>query len=87
MSQSIYVIDAVRTAIGKYAGTLSATRPDDMGAHVIKALINRNPNIPFEETEEVILGAANQAGEDNRNVAYVCFVVGPSYQRFWLYSQ
>ena len=69
MSQSIYVIDAVRTAIGKYAGTLSATRPDDMGAHVIKALINRNPNIPFEETEEVILGAANQAGEDNRNVA------------------
>ena len=69
MSQSIYVIDAVRTAIGKYAGTLSGTRPDDMGAHVIKALINRNPNIPFEETEEVILGAANQAGEDNRNVA------------------
>ena len=69
MSQSIYVIDAVRTAIGKYAGTLSGTRPDDMGAHVIKALIDRNPNIPFDQTEEVILGAANQAGEDNRNVA------------------
>lgn len=69
MSKQVYVIDAVRTAIGKYAGTLSTVRPDDMAAHVIKALIERNGNIPFELTEEVILGAANQAGEDNRNVA------------------
>jgi 3-oxoadipyl-CoA thiolase len=69
MSKQVYVIDAVRTAIGKYAGTLSSVRPDDMAAVVIKELMKRNPNIPFETTEEVILGAANQAGEDNRNVA------------------
>lgn len=69
LNQSVYVVDAVRTAIGKYAGTLSTIRPDDLAAHVIKALISRNTNIPFEQTEEVILGAANQAGEDNRNVA------------------
>lgn len=69
MTREVFVIDAVRTAIGKYAGTLSSVRPDDMAAHVIKALIERNPNIPFDSTEEVILGAANQAGEDNRNVA------------------
>ncbi|MCK9481624.1 MAG: acetyl-CoA C-acyltransferase [Bacteroidia bacterium] len=66
---SVYVIDAVRTAIGKYAGTLSSVRPDDMAAHVIKSLIDRNPKVDFSKTEEVILGAANQAGEDNRNVA------------------
>ena len=69
MPKQVYVIDAVRTAIGKYAGTLSSVRPDDMAATVIKELMARNPGIPFETTEEVILGAANQAGEDNRNVA------------------
>ncbi len=69
MSKQVYVIDAVRTAIGKYAGTLATVRPDDMAATVIRELIRRNPSIPFEQTEEVILGAANQAGEDNRNVA------------------
>ncbi|MEZ4804984.1 MAG: acetyl-CoA C-acyltransferase [Bacteroidia bacterium] len=68
-SQSVYVIDAVRTPVGKYAGTLSSVRPDDMVAGAMKALMARNPNVPFNETEEVILGAANQAGEDNRNVA------------------
>jgi acetyl-CoA C-acetyltransferase len=67
--ENVYVIDAVRTAVGKYAGTLSGARPDDMAAHVIKALLNRHPNLPFHETEEVVFGAANQAGEDNRNVA------------------
>ena len=69
MSQTVYVIDAVRTAIGKYAGSFAQVRPDDLAAHVIKAIMARNPNIPFNETEEVIFGAANQAGEDNRNVA------------------
>jgi 3-oxoadipyl-CoA thiolase len=69
MSKQVYVIDAVRTAIGKYAGTLSSVRPDDMAATVIRELMKRNPSIPFDTTEEVILGAANQAGEDNRNVA------------------
>lgn len=66
---SVYIVDAVRTAVGKYAGTLATIRPDDMAAHVIKALLKRNPNIDFTQTEEVILGAANQSGEDNRNVA------------------
>jgi len=69
MTNEIYVIDAVRTAVGKYAGSLANIRPDDLAASVIKELINRNPNISFNETEEVILGAANQSGEDNRNVA------------------
>ncbi len=69
MSQAVYVIDAVRTAVGKYAGSFAQVRPDDLAAHVLKALVARNPNIPFNETEEVIFGAANQAGEDNRNVA------------------
>jgi 3-oxoadipyl-CoA thiolase len=69
MTNEIYVIDAVRTAVGKYAGILANIRPDDLAARVIKELISRNPNISFNETEEVILGAANQSGEDNRNVA------------------
>ena len=66
---TVYVIDAVRTAVGKYAGTLSSVRPDDLAAIVLKAAIERNQNIDFSLTEEVVLGAANQAGEDNRNVA------------------
>ena len=69
MTNEIYVIDAVRTAVGKYAGSLANIRPDDLAARVIKELTSRNPNISFNETEEVILGAANQSGEDNRNVA------------------
>lgn len=64
-----YIIDAVRTPIGRYGGKLSTIRPDDLLAHVIKALINRNPNIDVNAIEDVIAGAANQAGEDNRNVA------------------
>ncbi len=67
--KSTYIIDAVRTPVGKYAGALSSVRPDDLGAIVIKALIERNPNIDVNAIEDVIFGAANQAGEDNRNVA------------------
>lgn len=67
--KTVYVIDAVRTAVGKYAGTLSGIRPDDLAAIVIKALIDRNPNVDFSRIEDVVFGAANQAGEDNRNVA------------------
>ncbi|MES2691111.1 MAG: 3-oxoadipyl-CoA thiolase, partial [Bacteroidota bacterium] len=67
--KSVYVIDAVRTPVGKYAGTLSSIRPDDLAAHVIRAVIERNPLIDVNEIEDVIFGAANQAGEDNRNVA------------------
>lgn len=67
--KAVYVIDALRTPIGKYAGTLSSIRPDDLAAHVIKAIMLRNPSIDANAIEDVILGAANQAGEDNRNVA------------------
>ncbi|CEG27339.1 3-oxoadipyl-CoA thiolase [Bacillus sp. B-jedd] len=63
------IIDAVRTPIGRYNGALKHVRPDDLGAAVIKALLERNPSVPLEEIEEVVLGNANQAGEDNRNVA------------------
>jgi 3-oxoadipyl-CoA thiolase len=69
MSNNVYIIDAVRTPIGKYGGTLSTVRPDDMLAHVIKALVERNPSIDVNAIEDVIAGAANQAGEDNRDVA------------------
>ena len=65
----VYIIDTVRTPIGKYGGALSNNRPDDLLAHVIKALIARNPNVNVNAIEDVIAGAANQAGEDNRNVA------------------
>lgn len=65
----VYIIDAVRTPIGKYGGALSGIRPDDMLAHVIRELIQRNPRIDPEAIEDVIAGDANQAGEDNRNVA------------------
>ncbi len=67
--KQVYVIDATRTAIGKFGGTLSTVRPDDLLAHVIKTLVERNPSIDVNEIEDVIAGAANQAGEDNRNVA------------------
>ena len=67
--QTAYVIDAVRTPIGKYGGALSTIRPDDLLAMVIKALVNRNPSIDVNAIEDVIAGAANQSGEDNRNVA------------------
>jgi len=64
-----YIIDAVRTPIGKYGGGLSSIRPDDLLAHVIKSLLIRNPGIDVNAIEDVIAGDANQAGEDNRNVA------------------
>lgn len=67
--QTVYIIDAVRTPIGKYGGALSNVRPDDLLAYVIKALINRNPSVDINAIEDVIAGDANQSGEDNRNVA------------------
>lgn len=67
--ENVYVIDAVRTPIGKYGGALAGMRPDDLLAHVIKALVQRNPTADVHAIEDVIAGAANQAGEDNRNVA------------------
>ncbi|MBS1774974.1 MAG: acetyl-CoA C-acyltransferase [Bacteroidetes bacterium] len=64
-----YVIDAVRTPIGKHGGSLATVRPDDLLAHVIKTLVERNPKIDVNAIEDVIAGSANQAGEDNRDVA------------------
>lgn len=66
---SAYIVDILRTPIGKYAGTLSSVRPDDLAAHAIKELMKRNPGVDAAWIEDVILGAANQSGEDNRNVA------------------
>jgi acetyl-CoA C-acetyltransferase len=66
---TVYVVDIVRTAIAKFAGALSAVRPDDLAAMTIIKLLERNPGIDVNEIEDVVLGAANQAGEDNRNVA------------------
>jgi len=69
MSKDVYIIDGIRTPIGSFGGTLSPVRPDDMAAHVIKTLMERNPSVKGEEVEDVLFGCANQAGEDNRNVA------------------
>lgn len=67
--KEVYIVDACRTPIGRYGGALSAIRPDDLLADLLKALLARNPNVDWNAIEEVISGAANQAGEDNRNVA------------------
>lgn len=67
--RDVFVIDAIRTPIGKYGGVLSSVRPDDLLAHVIRELLVRNQSIDSSEIEDVIAGDANQAGEDNRNVA------------------
>lgn len=67
--RDVYVIDCIRTPIGKYGGALSSVRSDDLLAHVIKELLARNKSVDPTEIEDVIAGDANQAGEDNRNVA------------------
>ncbi|MET1177383.1 acetyl-CoA C-acyltransferase [Peribacillus simplex] len=67
--KDVVIIDAVRTPIGRYKGALRSVRPDDLGAIVIKALTDRNPELPPDQIEDVIFGNANQAGEDNRDVA------------------
>lgn len=67
--ETVYVVDAIRTPIGKYGGALCNIRPDDLLALVIKAIVKRNSSIDVNAIEDVIAGAANQSGEDNRNVA------------------
>lgn len=64
-----YIIDYIRTPIGSYGGVLSSIRPDDLGTIPLKYLVKNNPSIDFEAVDDVIMGCANQAGEDNRNVA------------------
>jgi 3-oxoadipyl-CoA thiolase len=73
--KEIFVLDILRTPIGKYSGTLASMRPDDMAAYVIKKLLERNPNIDPKSIEDVVFGAANQAGEDNRNVARMALLL------------
>jgi len=64
-----FICDGVRTPIGKYGGVLASVRPDDLAAHVIRTLVERNPAVDWHAVDDVYLGCANQAGEDNRNVA------------------
>jgi len=70
-----YIIDAVRTPIGRYGGALSSVRPDDLAAIVIRALVDRNKWLDTKEIEDVLFGAANQSGEDNRNVARMALLL------------
>ena len=69
MSKDVFIVDGIRTAIGNFGGTLSPVRADDLAAHVMKALIDKFPSLDLNQIEDVIFGCANQAGEDNRNVA------------------
>src|SRR5688572_5292808 len=64
-----FVCDAIRTPFGRYGGALASVRPDDLAAVALKALIERNPKLDAQRIEDVVFGCANQAGEDNRNVA------------------
>ncbi|GAB3388058.1 hypothetical protein GCM10027514_29620 [Azotobacter armeniacus] len=69
MSRDVFICDAVRTPIGRFGGALAAVRADDLGAIPLKALLERNPQLDPEAIDDVFYGCANQAGEDNRNVA------------------
>ena len=73
--RDVFLCDAARTAIGRYGGSLSKVRTDDLAAAPIKALMKRNPNIDWAALDEVIYGCANQAGEDNRNVARMALLL------------
>ncbi len=70
-----FIVDGIRTPIGSLGGSLSTVRADDLAAHVIAKLIERNPNVPTDAVTDVILGCANQAGEDNRNVARMALLL------------
>ncbi|MFB6329116.1 3-oxoadipyl-CoA thiolase [Acinetobacter variabilis] len=79
--KNAYIIDAIRTPFGRYAGGLAPVRADDLGAIPIKALMERNPSINWEKVDDIIYGCANQAGEDNRNVGRMsALLAGVPYQ-------
>ncbi|MGN2483755.1 3-oxoadipyl-CoA thiolase [Acinetobacter calcoaceticus] len=79
--KNAYIIDAIRTPFGRYAGGLAPVRADDLGSVPIKALMQRNPNVDWEQVDDVIYGCANQAGEDNRNVGRMsALLAGLPYQ-------
>ncbi len=73
--QEVLICDAIRTPIGRYGGSLSQVRPDDLAALILKALMERNPESDWDEVDDVIFGCANQAGEDNRNVARMALLI------------
>ena len=70
-----FLVDGVRTPIGRYGGALAAVRPDDLAAHVLRALVDRLPSVDWSAVDDVVLGCANQAGEDNRNVARMALLL------------
>src|SRR3978361_2009918 len=75
MSRDVFLCDAVRTPIGRYNGALAKVRTDDLAAIPIRALMARHPKIDWEKLDEVYYGCANQAGEDNRNVARMALLL------------
>ena len=72
----VFIADACRTPMGRLGGQLAGVRPDDLAAHVIRSLLERNPGLPGGRVEDVVWGAANQAGEDNRNVGRMAALLG-----------
>jgi 3-oxoadipyl-CoA thiolase len=70
-----FLVDGVRTPVGRYGGALAAVRPDDLAAHVLRALTHRLPSVDWSAVDDVVLGCANQAGEDNRNVARMALLL------------
>ena len=73
--KDVFILDAIRTPIGNFGGTLSSIRADDLAAVPLKALMERNPKTDWEQVEDVLLGCANQAGEDNRNIARMALLL------------
>lgn len=73
--KEVYICDAIRTPIGKYGGALSSVRPDDLAAMVLHGLARRNAQLPLQQLDDVVMGCANQAGEDNRNVARMALLL------------
>ena len=73
--KNVFILDAIRTPIGNFGGTLSSMRADDLAARPLTELIKRNPNTDWEQVEDVLLGCANQAGEDNRNIARMALLL------------
>ncbi|MBL0952410.1 MAG: 3-oxoadipyl-CoA thiolase, partial [Pseudomonas sp.] len=75
MSRDVFICDAIRTPIGRFGGALAPVRADDLAAIPFKALIERNPQLDLAAIDEVFMGCANQAGEDNRNVARMALLL------------
>src|SRR5258708_27607712 len=71
----VFICDAIRTPFGRYGGTLAAIRTDDLAAIPLNALVERNPGVDWNAVDDVVFGCANQAGEDNRNVARMALLL------------